>query len=631
MSEESGTFVRRSISLGPDADGPTLEVERAAGFVTKPLAKQALRRLHDRFVADPATTDLSALRPVIARSWLRSRACNVSPGIPFNHEVREPRLDEQVLRCAAPVLAELEQHCLGTGGYVTLTDPLGTLAVFRGERSAARWVEDLFPLIGASAVEEITGTNSEGTTLEEGFGVQVWGAEHFAEMLQDACCTSVPIRDPLRQSVRAVLTLTLPERVASYSHPRAIGLIVQGAAAEVARSLAIQLTAREQALLDAYLREVRKRGTDAVVAMDDRTTIASRGAMRLLDQSDYAVLGGYAREAERLGRPVERDVTIEPGRMLHLDIRPVMVENRDAVGSTMRLRKARPALVPSRTAQPAGRTDLFPSLVGESRALRRALDVASTAVQRQVPAYVVGEPGTGKRHLAEEMLIRLSDRTLSLDCEDGALAGAGDLERVEAHLRGGGAVMLHRVDSVPPELQAELAEAVTALDQPLLVLTVRRQTDEVMELTAALRAIEVRMPALRRRRDDIPLLAAQFIKDVPNGRARASSRLLELLTEADWPGNVRELREVVTSAAQRSTSVEIGVDDLAPAHRNVVMHQPLSRLEEAELQAIRDALVDTDGNRAKTADLLQMGRSTLYRRIRMYTRRGFDLGLRPEP
>src|SRR5262249_51575688 len=151
-----------------------------------------------------------------------------------------------------------------------------------------------------------------------------------------------------------------------------------------------------------------------------------------------------------------------------------------------------------------------------------------------------------------------------------------------------------------------------------VVMTATRLTNDVMSFSAALRGIEIHMPPLRVRRDDIPLLTAHFVQSLSHGPSRASSRLLRLLAGADWPGNVRQLREVVATAATRATGAEINVDDLAYAHQTAVARNPLSRLEEAELHQIRDALTEANGNRVKAAAILQIGRSTLYRKIEMY-------------
>jgi sigma-54 dependent transcriptional regulator, acetoin dehydrogenase operon transcriptional activator AcoR len=218
-----------------------------------------LRKLRERFVADPTNTDLSSLRPVIERSWRRSLLWNIDPGRSSFEQVNEPHVDELVMRCAEPVLAELETMATDTGASVFLADPSGTITAFRGDPEVRRVTEKVFPTFGGAMSEDIAGTNAEGTALEEGAAVQIWGSEHFVTSLEQFYCTSVPIRDPLRRSVRGFLSLALPESVGVDVDPASIAMITKGAAAEVTRLLAERLALREKSLLDSYIAEVRKR------------------------------------------------------------------------------------------------------------------------------------------------------------------------------------------------------------------------------------------------------------------------------------------------------------------------------------------------------------------------------------
>lgn len=591
------------------------------------VSSAELTTLRERFVADPAGTDLSRLRPVIARSWRRSLACNIRPDSTGFTEAAVPHVDDQLLACAEPVLTELERLCLDTQGAVCLTDAQGTLAVFRGDTSAVRRADRAFPVRGGRMSEDLIGTNSDGTALEEGTAVQVWGGEHFAEALQGSCCTSVPVRDPLRRSIRGVLSLMLPESLEV--DPRSILLIVQGAAAEVTRALATRLAAREQALMAAYLHEVRKRGADAVVAMDERTTIASRGALALLGQSDYSVLAAYSREAERLDQAVEHDLSVGPDRILQLHARPVSLDGEAAGGTVMRLRRKEPRKTLTAPAASTPRRNPFVGIVGDSLAIRRALEAAGTACTRRTPAYIVGEPGTGKRHLAQAMGARLAEHTVTFDCRPGAVEGPQGIEEIDAELAAGSAIVLHRVDECSVSLRQDLTDLLGLLEQPQVILTLGRLDDEMLPLISSLNGIEVQMPSLRMRREDIPSLARHFLSQSGGPATQVSPRLLDALVAADWPGNVRQLRSVIESAASRCRMSQLRVDDVAQVHRRGLARSRLTRLEEAELYQIREALAEAGGNRLRAAAILGIGRSTLYRKIDSYTNRGFELELRP--
>lgn len=576
-----------------------------------------LRSLREGFIADPDATDLSSLRPVIERSWRRSRMWNIDPDRRSFEDVVEPRLDDMVLRTAEPVLAQLETIASNTGASVFLSDPQGTITLFRGDAEVRRLTERVFPTFGGTMSEDVAGTNAEGTAIEEGGMVQIWGAEHFVESLQAFCCTSVPIQDPLRRSVRGFLSLALPNSVGLDMDPNFVAMITKGAAAELTRLLSEKLSVREKSLLDTYIAEVRKRGGESVVVMDGRTAIATRGALELLQPGDYAVLAGYALESNQLARPLEREVLLDAQRKLHLRTTPISSAG-EMIGSVIRLSPADDASRPM-VGKTRSRTDSFSSLIGESLALRRALDVAQTAVRRRMPAHIFGEAGTGKLRMAEAMAAQLASTSVTIDTTEPFA-----VVDVQSALDAGSAVVLAHADRLSVQDRASVTELLESRANSPVVMTVGAMTADTMQLTSALGGMEIEMPTLRHRRDDIPALIMHFLAATPDpvGVSRA---LMRSLTEADWPGNVTQLREFVLSAAARCGSNELGTEHLGEAHRRALSRARLSRLEEVELHQIRSALAEAKGNRLQAAKLLEIGRSTLYRKIESYTRRGFQL------
>ncbi|BCW52363.1 transcriptional regulator of acetoin/glycerol metabolism [Arthrobacter sp. 1088] len=584
-----------------------------------------IQSLRERFLTEPGATDLSSLRPVIARSWQRSLACNVTATSPFL-QAAVHQADEQLLAAAEPVLTELERLCSDSGGLVVLTDAEGTLAVFRGDATERRKAELLFPSLGAQMAEDLIGTNSDGTVLEEGEAVQVWGAEHFNEALQNSYCTSAPIRDPIRRSVRGVLGLMLPEKLARNTDPGSVLLTVHGAAADITRRLAERLAAREQALMSEYLKEIRKRGADAVVAMDERTTIASRSALRMLDPSDFAVLAALAREAEQRDGLSQHRLNVSTGREVQLHIRPMDFRESGSGGASV-MRVQVPSVSLGVRAAPTAREPQaqFDGMVGTSRAFKRALGAAAAAVSRRMPAHIIGEQGSGKRTLAEAMAGRLSRETRVFDFTQ--RPARATVDDVDAALEQGAAVILHRADKCPPHFLDDLGGLLHVLEQPQLILTAGAVGDDLLPVLSALRGIEVAMPPLRDRREDIVGLASHLLRRAVGREVRMSPKLRDALVAADWPGNVRQLRDLVESAASRSLSGELHLSDLNAVQLRGLGTMPLTRLEEAELQQIRAALAEASGNRVRAASLLGIGRSTLYRKIESYEAKGFDLAL----
>ena len=147
------------------------------------------------------------------------------------------------------------------------------------------------------------------------------------------------------------------------------------------------------------------------------------------------------------------------------------------------------------------------------------------------------------------------------------------------------------------------------------------------------RVFTIRVPPLRERREDIPLLVQHFIKEIceQNGMEplKITREAMDKLINYDWPGNVRELRNVIESAVITATSDTIDVDDLPEEIRGGgrrAEEEDDSRIDvrvgmsmdEIEKEAIRKTLQMTGGNKTKAANILKIGLRTLYRKIKQY-------------
>lgn len=607
------------------AEMPSPERSVASARVTERPTRESLSHLRatrERFLSDPGSTDLSDVRDVIARSWQRSVACKVDPET-IHSEVREVQMDRPLLDIAMAVVERLEILARDTGASVVLSDATGTIAAMRGDKAMLDWADSRFAIVGAHMPEELAGTNSDGTALEEGTSVQVWGPEHFAEGLRDTFCTSVLIRDALRRRVAGVLTLMVPERIALDADPGSLSLIVEGAAAEINRSAVSRLADREQALLTAYMREARMRGTEAVLAIDERTTIASNRAQQILTPDDYAVLSAYAREAVTLGGDLDRVVSLTGDRPMKLTAKPVMAGG-DVVGAVVRLRE-RPETEPDARRTTTARA--FPDLVGDSAVMTRVRAEAASALSTRSAVCITGERGTGRGHLAR-LIASAGSRCRVIDGDPARTGSIELIDELRAAVEAKEAVVLLHVDQAPTDTLAEARELLRmSAAEGRLVATSHQLTQDLLDLLDGCTPAEIKMAPLRSRRDDIPQLVAHFLSGNGSGRPLApSGKLLHALARADWPGNVAELRSVVLAAASNAGSQTIEVTDLGELQQQAIARGRLSRLEAAELEQIRHALAEARGNRVRAAEILEIGRSTLYRKIDSYTRRGFDLG-----
>ncbi|MFW5784520.1 MAG: sigma 54-interacting transcriptional regulator, partial [Spirochaetota bacterium] len=147
------------------------------------------------------------------------------------------------------------------------------------------------------------------------------------------------------------------------------------------------------------------------------------------------------------------------------------------------------------------------------------------------------------------------------------------------------------------------------------------------DLYYRLNVVNIHIPPLRERKEDIPLLVSAFIKEfaTENGKAveGIDSKARALLYNYSWPGNVRELRNSIESAVVMAKGPIISPDDLPPSiaadsESNYVRIHLGATMAEAEKELIRANLAANNGNKSRTAEVLGIGRKTLHRKLAEY-------------
>ena len=302
------------------------------------------------------------------------------------------------------------------------------------------------------------------------------------------------------------------------------------------------------------------------------------------------------------------------------------------------------------------------SLVGATPAMLDVYKLIGRLATNSVPALIVGERGTGKR-LAVATIhdngSRSAQPMITLDCAEASEAD------VDAILFGAaaGTVELRHVDRLAPSRQARLLHALIAqrtrgsgprLTARIVATTERDLADDVRagqfsgELFDELAVITLRMPPLRDRRDDIPLLAQYFLHrfnlELDRAIRGVDERVARMLQDHPWTGNVGELERVIKRACIVARSDVIGVDDIGeglggsrfPARTDgdsaldravrTALHDRLVQagaapsayhdiLDRVERGLVNEALAITNGNQVKAADILGVNRATLRKKM----------------
>ncbi len=317
-------------------------------------------------------------------------------------------------------------------------------------------------------------------------------------------------------------------------------------------------------------------------------------------------------------------------------------------------------------------------LVGRSAqiaSIRRLIDKAS---QNLLPVLLLGESGTGKEVVAQA-IHKANPRGafVPIDCGSlvgtlmeselfghvkGSFSGAGENKRGLVELADGGTAFFDEIGDLPLEMQVKLLRLIQErefravgslqwkkVDLRIIAATHRNLHAEVaagrfrLDLFYRLNVFAIRLPALRDRKDDIPLLVRHFAETGELAGLPAlepSQEFIDRLVSYDWPGNVRELKHCVDRvSALRSEGCMMQMSDLPSPLQyhlaatglqrlsgaigelpefSVSPPSPVISLPDSERRTIAKALASTGGERGKTAQLLGIGRTTLYRKMKQY-------------
>ncbi len=308
----------------------------------------------------------------------------------------------------------------------------------------------------------------------------------------------------------------------------------------------------------------------------------------------------------------------------------------------------------------------FRGVIGNSPLIHDVIVRLQNIAPTTASVMILGETGTGKElvaHAIHENSPRRNKPFVALNCtafnenllddelfghEPGAYTGGDRLRKGRFEHANGGTLFLDEVGDMPLPLQAKLLRVLEnkevfrlGSNEPIKVnVRVLSATHKDLEslvhegkfrqdLLFRLKVVTVKLPPLRDRREDIPLLVAHFIKEFNDIHGKNATGITEAVRRAmavyDWPGNVRELRNFIESAVVQDIDGVIGVDDVqetevvsktpAPAPANGTPSLVGRPLSEVERYYIEKALALTQGNREEAARMLGIGERTLYRVI----------------
>ncbi len=271
----------------------------------------------------------------------------------------------------------------------------------------------------------------------------------------------------------------------------------------------------------------------------------------------------------------------------------------------------------------------FGGLIGVSERMQRVYKIIQRVSLHEYPVLILGESGTGKELVAKSVHFsgpRKDRPFVPVDCSSlvptlieselfgyvkGAFTGALHGKQGLLEAANGGTLFLDEIGDMPVDRDLDLAIKAGTFRQ---------------DLYFRLNVVQIKLPALRERKSDIPLLVMSFLEKFSLSQQTSrdiSEDAMRQLIAYDWPGNVRELENAIERAVALGSGPLVHVADLPsnlqyPKTERLPEANELVPLEELERRAILRTLRETAGDKLAAARILGIGKTTLYRKLKQY-------------
>ncbi len=605
------------------------------------------------FINDGTVTK-DVIRPEILRSWERCRNLiepfeEGKPGLSNEKLLFRQSQNIEMIKIARPIMKEL--GAVIDKSIVLLSDAEGFVLQVIGNN-------ELLP-VGICCQENVVGTNCIGTVLIEGKSLEISAFEHFRHCLHFFSSIGVPIKAD--SHIMGVLSVMNPFHDLT---PEIIQLVKYAAT-----TIGMGITRKTK--IDSILDCVQY----GLFVVDGKGTIIN------LNKKSIELLGVNDRD-EVISKPIGAYIPGDQELLkILLDEKQDKYEfkiNNGHRNITCSLRIKEPLKVSGNQGptlvlftfdfnnnQPQGKVfqtapnhDLFSfdELIGESAAWVQVKELGRKAAKVNSNILIMGESGTGKE-LLTEAIHRASQRggpLIPINCgaipkellqseffgyEEGAFTGAkkgGAIGKFE--MADGGTVFLDEIGEMPTDMQVSLLRFLQdrmvirvggskgkKVNIRVIAATNRDLEDAISkgmfreDLYYRLNVINIKLPPLRWRKEDIPLLVDSIIKELGGsdnqGIQRVSDETLTILQGYNWPGNVRELRNVIEHAVVFAEGQTITADCLPQRFFQINLAEKSNDLRNQELHIINKVLEEHNGNISQAARALGITRSTLYRKI----------------
>lgn len=602
-----------------------------------------------RFV-DEGVLDSNRINERISESWHRCKQANVNPHMNKGQKILssiffqdQKKKSEIFLDIAIPQIQNMRKTIDELQMMALLIDPDGYVLSLSGNKQTLQRAKHINFVEGVKWTEAAVGTNAIGTALEIEEAIMISGTEHYSVASHSWSCAAAPIHNDDGKLI-GVLDFSCP---IEFSHPYMLGMVTSIAHA-IERECSIRVHQNELQLIHRFLDVIDS--DEQVVICNHRDVIVSA--------------------SKRIRERVCNWSRMKLADLMHYGLKtklevPVYSNNR-MIGKCIYVKENKQEKLFSTSPFINGIT--FPGVIGTSDAFQHTLEEIKLVSPTDASVYVCGKTGVGKEYVARaihENSPRKNGPFIAVNCgslpkelmeselfgyAEGAFTGArrqgykGKFEQAD-----GGTIFLDEIGEVPPEMQVALLRVlqertvtpigsskevpvniriITATHKDLLRLVEEGKFRQ--DLYYRLHVYPLYVPSLIERKEDIPYFIKHFCEQ-KNWNVVFPKSICNQFYQHTWPGNIRELLNVLERIYILSQGREICEKQISFLLQTMMGNQhqlalqaenkaenALNFREKIQRDSMVEALEKTNGNVSLAAKLLDVPRSTFYKRMQKY-------------
>jgi len=601
----------------------------------------------------------------IEESWKRCQSKGLNPAaVDSDHVIGEYELGEyydryaELLYYSSPILEDMYDFIRGTEFLLLIASPEGYIMNTLGDPSFIRHADNVALRKGANWLEDFKGTNAIGTAIVEKKPLLVHGSEHFCHDNHFLTCAAAPIIHPDGQLL-GILNLSSYQQ--NY-HPLTLGL-VKRAAHNIEQALLLANQQKKMEKLTIDLDFIYNHHPSSLI------TINKEGKITRLNYAAANTIG--CSEQMAVGQPISNIISgLDSFTLTAAEEKKFTFKNQTFTTHILASDNSDQPCVVLRGEAQKQKGELtnryhFTDIISNDSIMNETISIAKRAAALDISILISGESGTGKELFAQSIhgeSLRRDKPFIAINCsaipeslleselfgyEKGAFTGAksgGQAGKFEA--ADGGTLFLDEIGDMPLAAQATLLRVLQErcvtriggitprpVDVRIIAATHKDLQKEIeagrfrADLYFRLNGFTLKLPALRNR-TDLLLLSEHILSRLyfTKDRTELTEDAKAFIMEYDWPGNFRQLQNVLQQAAflandrpiTKSLLLSLCPTSMAQIREEKQSKQELVSMQQHEITLIKQALEQTNGNISHAAKRLNIGRNTLYRKLKAY-------------